>query len=136
MILGLGLDLVEVERVRRMLERHGDRFRKRLLHELEIPAYQALKGGPGAAAAFLAKRWAAKEALAKALGRGFGAVVDPRHIILYQDSGGAPGLRCVQSTASLLDKSGVRRIHLSISDERRYAVVCVVLEGVPEDGCC
>ena len=129
MILGLGLDLVEVKRVRRVLDRHGKRFCTRLLHEEEMSAYRAVAERPASAALFLAKRWAAKEASVKALGSGFGAGIDPRHILLYQLPGGRPALHCVQGTARLFAAFGVRRMHISISDERRYAVACVVLEG-------
>lgn len=124
MILGVGTDLVRVERLRPMLERHGDRLLERLLHPDE--RHQVPDMRPEA---FVARRFAAKEALAKALGCGVGRDMALNEACVTHDALGRPGFALSGSVARTAARLGVLRIHLSISDERDYAQAFVVVEG-------
>ncbi|MDX1593076.1 MAG: holo-ACP synthase [Gammaproteobacteria bacterium] len=123
-IHGIGSDLIRVARFEALLARHGDRFAKRILDDGELADYAAVKDR----ASFLAKRFAAKEAAAKALGTGirdglrladFGVAHDPR---------GKPGLRLHGRAAELAAAREIVASHLSISDEGGMALAFVVFE--------
>jgi holo-[acyl-carrier protein] synthase len=111
------------------IERHGDRFARRILTEQEYDDYRAAVH-PGR---FLAKRFAAKEAAAKALGTGFNAGVGLRDIGVGHEPGGRPVLLYSERVRDLCLSAGIVRSHLSLSDERDYAVAFVVLEGGATD---
>ena len=123
MIHGIGTDIVRVERLRTALARHGERFALRILAATEVEAWRAHRDP----ARFLAKRFAAKEALGKALGIGVAAPATLTNIAVTHDALGKP----VFSYAHVLEQYMARQglvAHLSISDEREYAVAFVVLE--------
>ena len=126
MIVGMGTDIVAVERMARLHARFGERLTERLLGPLEV-ADMPVEAAAGAA--FLARRFAAKEATFKALGSGMTNGVRWMDVQVGHDSGGRPQLvlggRAQQILQGLGD--GVRS-WLSISDERRYAIAVVVLE--------
>lgn len=126
MILGIGTDLVRVERMRSLLERHGERLLQRLLHPDEQAELPKLRPE-----AFVAKRFAAKEALAKALGCGVGVQMALTDACVTHDVAGRPGLALTGAAADTAARLGVTRIHLSLSDEHDYAQAFVVLEGEP-----
>lgn len=111
MICGVGIDVVEIERVRRALRRHPSRFPARVLHRRE----RALYAGQRDPGAFLARQWALKEAVAKALGRGFAHGLYPANIFVGRDRAGCP-------YAVLPSGFERRRVLVSVSAERRYAV--------------
>lgn len=123
-ILGLGTDLVEVARVRQALERHGERFRSRVLTAGERREGD-MRPDP---AQHLALRFAAKEAGAKALGTGLRGV-RLRDLEVRRDPGGPPRLVLDGGAAERAGKLGVERIHLSLSDEGGFALATVILEG-------
>ena len=125
MILGIGTDIVRIERMEAALSRHGARFAIRLLARSELDDFMRA----ARPAAFLAKRFAAKEALVKALGTGFRDGIRPRHVVVHRDDLGKPELRLAGAARSRADHMGVRHIHLSLTDEREYAVAFVVVEG-------
>ena len=121
MILGLGTDIVEIDRVVAVLARHGEHFSERVLTAGE--AAQA-----HGRSSYLAGRWAAKEAAAKALGCGIGEACALTDIEIIDDAGGAPHLRC--TAPALKSFAGrVLRWHVSISHEKAYAVATVIIEG-------
>ncbi|QSX30828.1 holo-ACP synthase [Shewanella cyperi] len=122
-ILGLGTDIVEIERIRAQLERGGDRLARRVLTEAEL----ALFAASAQPERYLAKRFAAKEAAAKALGTGIGRGVSFQHIETDNNADGAPVLSFNGGAAERLAAMGGNRIHLSIADERHYAVATVIL---------
>lgn len=123
MIVGIGTDIVEVERLRRMWVRHGERARDRLLAPLECVDFERAtdKGR------FLAKRFAAKEAFAKALGTGLRPPVSLNAVAVTHDVQGKPLLAFCGQLENSPQISGLRT-HLSISDEADYALAFVVLE--------
>lgn len=126
MILGIGTDLVRVARMQSLLERHGPRLLQRLLH----PEEQA-QVPPQRPEAFVSRRFAAKEALAKALGCGVGADMVLNEVWVTHDARGRPGFALSGAAARTAERLGVRHIHLSISDEHDYAQAFVILEGNP-----
>ena len=125
MIRGIGTDIVSIERMARSLARFGDRLCRRLVHDSEC---RECLERPDAAAC-LARRFAAKEALVKALGTGFRAGIRPTDIAVTHDELGKPVFRLYGEVARIVERIGVHAIHLSISDEREFAVAFVVLEG-------
>lgn len=123
MILGVGVDVVRVSRVQAALDRFGGRFARRILTGEELDDLP----GPRRAAQFLAKRFAAKEALVKALGTGFRFGVGPRDIGVRHDPLGRPFLVFSPAAQGLLDTRGVAESHLSLADEEDLAVAFVTL---------
>ena len=126
MIVGMGTDIVAVERMARLHARFGERLAERLLGPLEVADMPA---EAAAGAAFLARRFAAKEATFKALGSGMTNGVRWMDVQVGHDSGGRPQLVLGGRAQQLLQGLGDgARSRLSISDERRYAMAVVVLE--------
>jgi holo-[acyl-carrier protein] synthase len=116
----VGVDLIEVGRVARAVERHGARFLERVFTDAEL-AYC------GRHVAKLAARFAAKEAVAKALGTGIGAVAW-REIEVVRDVAGRPGLALHGKAARLTRERGLGRPLLSLSHTREHAIAFVVWE--------
>ena len=129
MIRGIGVDIVAIARVRAALSLHGERFARHLLAQDEWDAYLSARD----AGRFLAKRFAAKEAFAKALGTGLRAPVTLTAIAIMHDEAGRPQLRA--ASPALAEWLAERRLtwQVSISDEADYAVAFVVVE-VAEGG--
>lgn len=125
MILGIGTDIVSVTRIEEALRRHGPAFAERILSTTELAEY-ATQAHP---ARFLAKRFAAKEAIAKASGQGLRYPVSLHNITVGHDELGKPAFMFEPELAILLTGMGVKRHHLSLSDEREHAVAFVILEG-------
>lgn len=127
MILGLGIDVVEIERIRRSLERFGRRFLDRMLTAGEIRDV----GGAMPAPHSVAGRFAAKEAAVKALGTGFSQGIGPTHMEVRRLSSGRPELIFHGPALLRCREMGVARSHLSLSHDRRTAAAVVVLEASP-----
>lgn len=125
MIFGIGTDIVEYVRIETLYARHGARFARRVLSDAELIEL-ARHAQP---ARFLAKRFAAKEALAKAIGSGLRHPVTMPRITITHDDLGKPVLQFDELLRQYLSLAGVRGHHLSISDERSMMIAFVVLEG-------
>lgn len=125
MIVGIGTDIIEVVRMHTSLERHGETFAKRILHPEELSQFQQVTKKDQ----FLAKRFAVKEAASKALGTGFAEGVSWQHIYLRHDALGKPLLHFEGEAERLAVSMGVTRKHVSVSDEKAYAVAFVLLES-------
>ncbi len=123
MIVGIGLDIAQVERVERAWRRHGARFMERCFTRAEAEAALA-RPRPGQA---LAMRFAAKEAFAKATGLGMRGLAW-REIEVVHDELGKPLLRLHGRARQWLDEQGVTAWHLSLSDDGGLAAAVVVLE--------
>jgi len=125
MIKGIGTDIVSIDRIESALARHPQAFSRRVLHpnELEIFAHHKQP------CAYLAKRFAAKEALSKALGTGIAKGVSFQEIEVKNDALGRPLLELHQHTKAIADSMGVATCFLTLADEKHYAVAYVVLEG-------
>jgi holo-[acyl-carrier protein] synthase len=126
MIVGIGVDAVEVARIARALERHPG-FAERVFTPAERAA--SARRGVGATA-YLAKRWAAKEAVSKALGVGFSGFRYTDLEVVNHPSG-APSIALGGELAEWARDLGVTSWHLSLSDTRETAVAAVVAEGDP-----
>ncbi|WP_435628468.1 holo-ACP synthase [Candidatus Ferrigenium straubiae] len=126
MIFGIGTDIVEISRIEAIWARYGERFAGRILSESELAELR----GQAAPARFLAKRFAAKEAFAKAAGSGMRPPVSFHRIGVTHDGLGKPVLQFDETLRAYLAQLGVNRHHVSISDERGMVVTFVVLESV------
>ena len=132
MIIGLGSDLCDIRRIQKSLDRFGDRFVQRLFTEIEQEKCDRRKDR----AASYAKRFAAKEACAKALGTGV-----PRRGVHWKDMGvvnlrsGAPTMSLTGGAAerlqSLTPPGMTLKIHVSLTDDHPYAQAFVILEALP-----
>jgi holo-[acyl-carrier protein] synthase len=122
MILGVGMDLVAVERVARMLAEHGVRFEERVFG----PAERADSAGRSEA---LAARFAAKEACLKALGTGWREGLAPCQIEVVRGPGGRPALHLSGAAAQRAAALRVRALHVSLSRQPGLAGAVVILEG-------
>ena len=121
MIIGLGTDIVEIERVAAVLSRHGEHFSERVFTPGEsAQAHDRIS--------YFAGRWAAKEAAAKALGCGIGEMCALTDIEVIDDEAGAPRLSCTAPALKRFSGTGLRW-HVSISHEKAYAVATVILEN-------
>ncbi|BCL71255.1 holo-(acyl-carrier-protein) synthase [Vibrio nigripulchritudo MADA3029] len=123
-IFGLGTDIAEIERFEKSLSRLGEAFAKRILTTIELSQYNSTKQQ----ARFLAKRFAAKEAASKALGTGIAKGVTFHDFVITNDENGKPLLSLHNQALTYANENGVTQVHLSISDERHYAVATVIFE--------
>ncbi|MGL4185117.1 MAG: holo-ACP synthase [Thiotrichaceae bacterium] len=123
-LIGIGTDIVEIARMQRLLtQSHAPRFLERVLHAQELVRFATVSQP----ASWLAKRFATKEALAKALGKGIGQAVHLSEIETCYTDLGKPYLQLHGQTLYTAQQSQVTQIELSVSDERHYAVAFVVL---------
>jgi len=126
MIVGLGIDLVELERIERSLERFGRRFLDKVLTRLE---QEALPSSPGKKVEYVAARFAAKEAASKALGTGFSQGITPLCIELLGLPTGQPELVFHGAAAKMAGSKGVKRRLVSLTHSRTAAAAVVILEN-------
>ncbi len=125
MIIGIGTDLCEIGRVQRALDRHGERFARKILIESELDRFRQHRRP----AAYLAKRFAAKEAFSKAMGTGIHFPVNWHNVSVENGRSGRPMLKFSAPLGVLLRSRGVTAAHLSLTDEIGMACAFVVLEG-------
>ncbi len=123
-IFGVGTDIVKLERVERSLLRHGDKFAERILSSSELEEYAKKKNK----ATFLAKRFAAKESISKALGTGMRQGIDFKQLIISNDELGKPRVQLESHAKDWAVKHRINSIHLSISDEKDAAIAFTVAE--------
>ena len=124
MIYGVGTDVVEIERVRAVLAKYGERFARKILCESEMRRFENHR----LQAHYLAKRFAAKEAFTKALGTGIRAPASWHGVWVRNLPSGKPVLEFSEALASLMQSRGVTAAHVSLSDEKGVAFAMVVLE--------
>jgi holo-[acyl-carrier protein] synthase len=124
-ILGTGIDIIEVERVAAAWQRHGDRFVRRILHAAEL-AYCLSHKSPGP---FLAARFAGKEAISKAFGTGIGAQLGWQDMEICRKESGQPFVVLHGKGQTLLASRGGGEIHLSLSHTAKHAVALAILQG-------
>jgi len=125
MILGTGIDIIEVERIRASFEKFGERFVNRILHPAEI-AYCLSHKNP---APFLAARFAAKEAISKAFGTGIGAALGWHDLEIRRKESGEPYVVLHGKGNELLEKRNARAVLISLSHTQNYAAVVAILES-------
>ncbi|PYE88457.1 holo-ACP synthase [Phyllobacterium leguminum] len=131
MIIGIGSDLIDIRRVEKTLERHGERFTNRIF----TPVEQAKSDARNQRAASYAKRFAAKEACAKALGTGMAQGVFWRDMGVVNLPSGKPTMALTNGAAARLARitpSGhIAAIHLTITDDFPLAQAFVIIEALP-----
>lgn len=134
MILGIGNDLIDIRRIEKTLERHGERFTSRIFTEVE----QAKSDRRAQRAASYAKRFAAKEACAKALGTGLSQGVFWRDMGVVNLPSGKPTMRltggALDRLKSITPPGCEADIHLTITDEHPLAQAIVIIEARPKTG--
>jgi len=121
-IIAIGVDLCDVQRLNKIINEHGERFLKKVYTTGEI-TYCAIKSDEGAA---YAARFAAKEALLKAIGTGLRDGINWKDIEVVNDELGKPEFKLYGKTSSVI---GNRRVMVSLSHTHEYAVAFVVIEG-------
>jgi holo-[acyl-carrier protein] synthase len=125
MIVGTGIDICEVHRIRESIERFGDRFLRRCFTAREI-AYCQSKAN---FAERFAARFAAKEAAMKALGTGLSQGISWQHLEVGHAPGGRPTLLLTERAAEIAKRLAANHTHLSLTHVRDQAVAMVVLES-------
>lgn len=123
-VIGIGVDLLYVRRMEKSWHRYGERLLERILH----PDERASLPASSVAGRWLAKRWAVKEAAAKALGTGFQQSVRFVDFIYTHDALGKPLLRVEGGAARYALSVNIRSWHVSVSDEKDHVVAMVVAE--------
>jgi holo-[acyl-carrier protein] synthase len=131
-IYGIGTDIVQLDRIERLHDQHGERFAKRILGASELAEYRrraerALAHGHKAATRYLAKRFAAKEAFSKALGTGLRAPMTLLSVEVLNDARGRPYAITHSDLLVFMQQEGLNA-HVSISDEVQHIVAFVILE--------
>ena len=128
MITGIGCDVVELKRVEEVLLKHGERFVERILTPNEMPLYhKRLSLSKGHVIAFVASRWAAKEAVSKALGTGIAEDVTFHSMEVMHNTKGAPQMLFRNALRERLMKEGIF-VHISITDEKTMVAAFAVAE--------
>ena len=134
MIYGIGTDIVEVRRIRDLLARYGERFARRVLGPEELTEFRRRHGrgdhGPGYAARYLAKRFAAKEAFSKAIGMGLRGPMTLLSLQVLNDRRGKPVAHPRKALEPWLRERGLHA-HVSVSDEADNVIAFVVVESRP-----
>ena len=126
MIIGIGTDILNITRISKIIKRYDQKFIDRVYGKNEIKIVQnKLKTSDN----YFAKRFAAKEAFAKALGTGFRGDVNVKSIIVINNELGRPDIKLDENVARLLKEKKIKSCHLSISDEKNIAAAFVVLES-------
>ena len=133
MIIGMGSDLCNIERIQNSLDRYGERFELRVFTEIERAK---ARKRPFTIAGTYAKRFAAKEAFSKAVGTGFRRGVFMKHIGVVNAPSGAPTLAleggAAQRLAEMVPHGHEPRIHLTLTDDHPWAQAFVVIEARPQ----
>jgi len=124
-ILGIGTDIVKISRIKKIFEKYPKGFAERILHKNELLVLANHKSSN----TYIAKRFAAKEAVSKALGTGIAEGVSFQEIEISNDKKGQPQLTLHGKTLAVAQALGVTKNFISLSDEKKYAIAYVILEG-------
>lgn len=128
MIFGIGVDVLKVDRIERVYQKHGDRF----LNHLLMPEERALLDRTARPVRFLAMRFAAKEAIVKAMGTGFAHGVWIRDVGVVPNAWGKPEVVYSSRGAAVRDGLGIGEGHVTLTDEAGLVVaVAVLLRRMP-----
>jgi len=134
LIVGIGSDLCNIERIQRSLDRFGDRFVRRVFTDVERAKAEQR---PFTRAGTYAKRFAAKEAFSKAVGTGFRRGVFMKDIGVVNLPSGTPTLALAGGARERLDAlvppGHAARIHLTMTDDHPFAMAVVIIEAIPEE---
>ena len=132
MIIGIGTDLCDIRRIENSIEKYGDRFKAKIFTDRERE-YCESKSGSGS---YYAKRWAAKEAVAKALAGARTKSLSWQDVEVINDPSGRPVVKlyrgALRRMKSRLPDGHKGKVHLSLTDDYPYAQAFAVLEAIPE----
>jgi holo-[acyl-carrier protein] synthase len=129
MIFGIGTDMVEIERIRAADARFGDRFALRILGSLEIERYRLRRARSNERGiTFLATRFAAKEAISKALGLGMRQPMSWRSVEIVNDASGRPVPQISSDALRRFTEQRRLRLHVSVTDEKQFAMAYAIAE--------
>jgi holo-[acyl-carrier protein] synthase len=129
MIFGIGTDMVEIERIRAADARFGDRFAQRILGTREIERYRLRRARSNERGiTFLATRFAAKEAISKALGLGMRQPMTWRAVEIVNDASGRPVPQISSDALRRFAEERRLRLHVSVTDERQFAMAYAIVE--------
>lgn len=124
-IIGIGTDLVEIDRICKTVDKFPERFPRRVLTDSELSVYQ----NHAYPARYLAKRFAAKEAAAKALGTGIASGIRFHDFEVINDELGRPHMSVLGEAAVRMGFLGGQNVHISLSDELAFAQAFVIIES-------
>jgi holo-[acyl-carrier protein] synthase len=124
MIFGIGTDIVEIERIKKISS--VDKFAKKILSQNELDIFNELSKDKKTF--FLSKQFAGKEAVSKALGTGVGKEVSMKNIEILRDNKGKPIFNAIDELETYMSYLGITKTHVSLSDESNYAIAMVILE--------
>lgn len=124
MIRGIGIDIVEIDKIEKVVIRFGDKLARRIFRESELKVYYKKKHS----VRFLSKRFAAKEATSKAFGTGMNQGIAFNQIEIFNNSFGKPMVRLFSDAAVLAKKLDLTNIHITLSDTYRYVCAVVIFE--------
>lgn len=131
MILGIGTDLANIDRIQGVLNRHGDRFRNRVFTPIELAKAARRKDEAGT----LAKRWAAKEACSKALGTGLAMGISWKDMAVSNLRSGQPVMAltgwAAERLATMTPPNHTAIVHVTLTDDHPWAQAFVVIEALP-----
>ncbi len=122
MIYGIGIDLVEINRIERIYKKWGDRFTNKILTPREKDSIT------GTISRYLASRFAAKEAFVKALGTGFSESIGLKDIEIISEPNNPPNIKLYGRPLEIQKQKGLKKIFLSISHEKNIAAAMVIIE--------
>ena len=124
MIFGIGTDIVEIKRIETM--KSLDKFASKILSHNEKEFYDSLTNEKQIV--YISKQFAAKEAIAKAIGTGIRNDTHFKNIEILRDKNGAPIFNALNKLGKIIDDLGITKTHVSLADERDYAIAIAVLE--------
>ena len=124
MIFGIGTDIVEIKRIETMTSL--DKFASKILSHNEKEFYDSLTNQKQIV--YISKQFAAKEAIAKAIGTGIRNDTHFKNIEILRDKNGAPIFNALNKLGKIIDDLGITKTHVSLADERDYAIAIAVLE--------
>jgi len=124
MIFGIGTDIVDINRIKSMDSLST--FANKILSENEIKVFSDLKEGKQAT--YLSKQFAGKEAISKAIGTGISGDIKFKEIEILRDERGRPIFNPVENLKEILANLGITKTHVSLSDEKDYAIAFAILE--------
>ncbi len=138
MIIGCGIDIVIIDRIARLLDSHKGSFLSHIFSDLEVEKILSLDASVSRMASSCAKRFAAKEAVSKAIGCGIGSLLSFKEIEVFNENSGKPFivmndriLKAIQKTLDIdfISEKDIK-IHLSLSDEKEHAIAQVIIEKI------
>ena len=124
MIFGIGTDIVDINRIKNMDSLHT--FANKILSENELNIFGDLKERKQAS--YLSKQFAGKEAISKAIGTGISGDIKFKEIEILRDESGKPIFNPLETLKEILANLGITKTHVSLSDEKDYAIAFVILE--------